>query len=177
MSRGGLHMILGNRIGSPEIHGMWHSRWINGSWSNPEPVITGPKTPEFDPSAPKAVFLQGNILFATWWNDTDYEHRNGAWFSYKTFNFPALPLAPLPTPTASPPPATPTSEVRPTDAIAGTSTPRPDWAEQAEDPDGSSGSSSPSIPLVLGAIPAFLLVFLVLFASRLRYRTHFIRRE
>lgn len=78
-----IHMILGNRIVEPEIHGMWYSRWVGNRWTALEPIVSGPATISFDPSAPQAVIAQGNLLFATWWNNVRRENLTGAWYSYK----------------------------------------------------------------------------------------------
>lgn len=77
--QGGLHAILGNRLGDC-CHGMWYSQYQDQQWSNLQPLIQGPKTIDFDPSAPSAVISQGNLLMASWWMDSS--DRNGAWYSY-----------------------------------------------------------------------------------------------
>ena len=76
---GGLHAILGNRLGDC-CHGMWYSKYEDNQWSNLQPLIQGPKTLDFDPSAPTAVISRGNLLMASWWMDS--ADRNGAWYSY-----------------------------------------------------------------------------------------------
>ena len=78
-NEGGLHAILGNRFGDC-CHGMWYSKYEDGQWSNLQSLIQGPKTIDFDPSAPSAVITQGNLLMASWWMDSS--DRNGAWYSY-----------------------------------------------------------------------------------------------
>lgn len=78
-----LHMILGNRTIEPEIHGMWYSRWVGNRWTALEPIVSGPVTKSFDPSAPQAVIAQGNLIFAAWWNNVRRENLSGAWYSYK----------------------------------------------------------------------------------------------
>lgn len=78
-----IHMILGNRTVEPEIHGMWYSRWVGNRWTALEPIVSGPVTSSFDPSAPQAVIAQGNLIFATWWNNVRRENLTGAWYSYK----------------------------------------------------------------------------------------------
>lgn len=82
-SIGRLHTILGNRDGDC-CHGMWHSVYLDGNWEPLEPLIFGPKTIDFDPSAPDAVISQGNLIMATWWMDSP--DRNGAWYSYAKIN-------------------------------------------------------------------------------------------
>lgn len=116
-----LHIVMGNRRDNMS-HGMWHGVWQGDRWSELEPLTLGPKTPAFDPSAPRAVFAQGNILLATWWTDTGGGPRNGAWYSFGRVDASPLAAQPLPTaiPTAT---AQPTTE--PTRRPV-TPTPRPD---------------------------------------------------
>ncbi|MEM8862840.1 MAG: sialidase family protein, partial [Chloroflexota bacterium] len=78
-NQGGLHAILGNRSGDC-CHGMWYSKYEDQQWTNLQSLIQGPKTVDFDPSAPSAVISQGNLLMASWWMDSS--DRNGAWYSY-----------------------------------------------------------------------------------------------
>ncbi len=103
-SQGTIHLILGNRTNNPEIHGMWYSRWLGRNWTPLIPILSGPVTPSFDPSAPQAIIVQGNILLATWWNNVRRDQLTGAWHSYTFLNVPPLPTASLPAPTAVPSP-------------------------------------------------------------------------
>ena len=81
--KGRLHTILGNRDGDC-CHGMWHAMYVDGEWQELVSIIEGPKTIDFDPSAPDAVMSQGNLIMATWWMDS--KDRNGAWYSYATID-------------------------------------------------------------------------------------------
>jgi hypothetical protein len=100
---GNLHMVLGNRMGSPTLHGIWHSRWESNGWSPMEPITSGPRVVAdfgrngFDPTYPKAVVIQGNVLLVTWRTDSG-AGRNGIWYSYRQLDAPELPVVPLPTP-------------------------------------------------------------------------------
>jgi hypothetical protein len=92
---GGLHIVLGNRTGEC-CHGMWHGVWTEDQWSELAPIVMGPKTPEFDPSAPSAVISQGNVILVTWWTDTGGRgRRNGAWYSYAVLDTQELPTVAL----------------------------------------------------------------------------------
>jgi hypothetical protein len=92
---GGLHIVLGNRTGEC-CHGMWHAVWTGDGWGELAPIVTGPRTPEFDPSAPSAVISQGNVILATWWTDTGGRGpRNGAWYSYARLDAKELPTVAL----------------------------------------------------------------------------------
>lgn len=93
-----LHLLWAQRIsGNPDIHGVWHSIWENGRWSEPEAVVSGPQIPDqiganaFDPYDVRAVISQGNILLATWRSDPGLR-GNGVWFSYITLDSPELPV-------------------------------------------------------------------------------------
>jgi len=102
-SSGNLHLFFGQRIsGSPDIHGMWHSIWVNDRWTEPEAVVKGPRVADnvgessFDPVSPHAVVSQGNVLLVTWSQDPGLEIKpNGVWYSYQVLDTPELPLEPL----------------------------------------------------------------------------------
>jgi hypothetical protein len=91
-SSGKIHMIIGNRLPDPVIHGMWHSRLVDNHWTPLFPIVSGPVTNLFDPTGPQAVISQGNVLLATWTNDVGREYRTGAWYSYTFVDAPELPV-------------------------------------------------------------------------------------
>jgi hypothetical protein len=95
-SLGTIHMIIGNRIQSPEIHGMWYSRFVEDIWLPLTPITSGLATDSYDPTQPRAVVVQGNVLLAAWSNDVRSEFRTGAWYSYTLLDAPELPVKPLP---------------------------------------------------------------------------------
>lgn len=110
---GRLHLILGNRIPVTETHGMWHSVWQGDHWSLLEPVVSGPKTNTFDPSAPRAVMANGNVLLAAWWHDApDAELPD---FSYAIMDAQGIEPVPVQTPT---PEATAVGSVNSATAVA-----------------------------------------------------------
>lgn len=163
-----LHMILGNRIGNPAIHGMWHSEWLGESWSGLEAIVSGPKTPEFDPSSPQAVISQGNVLLATWWTDTSPADRNGVWYSSTVLDAPQLPVVPLFSPTAtSTPPATATPTTLPPTP---TPTPRAVLSGQSADSAAATGMNNPAAPVILGIAPVVLLIAVAIVVQRSYYR-------
>lgn len=102
-----LHMLLGNRMVDPEIHGMWHCIWLGDHWSELDPVVSGtrvvsnPGGSGFDPTDPRAVVSQGNVLLVTWSTDPGAGF-NGVWYSYALLNTPELQPATLANPLASP---------------------------------------------------------------------------
>jgi len=99
-SAGQIHMVLGNRLPNPEIHGMWYSRLVDDQWLPLEPIISGPSTSSFDPCCPQAVVSQGNVLLATWPHNVRQEFLSGAWFSYALLDAPELPAVLNPVPEA-----------------------------------------------------------------------------
>ena len=152
-SNNNIHLVLGNRTANPEIHGMWYSRWLGNRWSSLEPIISGPVTPVFDPSAPQAVIVQGNILFATWWNNVRRDNLTGAWYSYKLLDAPKLSVTPNPVPTEVPT-STATLDLNklntPT-AIIETPIPENNFSKKAV-------SFFPAMPVFLGIIPVFVFI-------------------
>jgi hypothetical protein len=96
-------MILGNRIGSPAVHGMWHSVWSGERWLEPSPVVSGPKVVDdiggvgFDPSAPQIALSQGSTLLVTWRMDGS-SGFNGVHSSFGELDAQELPVIPLPDP-------------------------------------------------------------------------------
>lgn len=101
-SGGQLHLLWAQRIsGSPDTHGVWHSLWQDGHWTEPEPVVSGPAVPDktgndaFDPYDVGAAVSQGNMLLVTWRQDPGLK-GNGVWYSYLQLDTPELEVVPLP---------------------------------------------------------------------------------
>ncbi|MCB0207875.1 MAG: hypothetical protein KDJ52_01015 [Anaerolineae bacterium] len=160
-----LHIILGNRLNDLS-HGMWHGVWLEDGWSQLEPIVTGPKTNQFDPTRPSAVIVQGNVLLATWDMDSA-KPDNGIWYSYTTLDATELSLKPLPT--LAPPTAIPT--VAATEEPA-TPTPVRQAVDlsQIKEPSSNSYSNNPSFPLSLSLIPVALILAIVFVVIRLNHR-------
>jgi len=154
-SNGEIHLVLGNRIGNPEIHGMWYSKWLGNRWSSLEPITSGPVTSVYDPSAPQSVILQGNILFVTWWNNVQRDKLTGAWFSYKKLDAQELSIVPINTPTYTVTPveenliSTPTIQILPTPVTTN------------QNFNSNSSSYMPATSIFLGLIPA--VIFIIIF--------------
>lgn len=96
-SLGTLHLLVGNRLQNPEIHGMWYSRFVDHAWLPLQPIVSGPATATFDPTRPEAVVVQGNLLLVAWSNDVRQEYRSPAWYSYTLLDAPLLPTATIST--------------------------------------------------------------------------------
>ena len=152
-----LHLILGNRTLETEIHGMWHSQWNGEYWSGLTPIVSGPSSDVFDPSAPQAVVSQGNVILAAWRNDVRV--KNGAWFSYTRLDSPEYPLEALP---LSMPTPTPNKLLSSSGAESTPTLPRPTSAVTTDpQPENASSSkifSNPANLILLGTAPAILLV-------------------
>lgn len=165
-----LHFLWAQRItGDPDIHGVWHSRWEGGRWTEPVAVVSGPQIADlkgeqaFDPYEVHAVASQGNLLLATWRSDPG-NHGNGVWYSYTRLDTPELPLAPLPTlaPTLTPT-HTAVSERR---AVRATATDQPIPTRSTVAPALQQRSNSPAELLITALIPVILLVAVVLIQTR-----------
>lgn len=132
-----LHMLLGNRTGSPAVHGLWHALWQNGHWSDLQPVVSGfrvvslPGEDGFDPNRPRAVISQGNLLLVTWQTDPG-AGLNGIFYSSAQLNTPELPVISFdeiaPTPILQPASAEASPELsvptpQPTPIFSGSHTP------------------------------------------------------
>lgn len=109
-SRNNAHLIFANRINNTSTHGMWHSVWLGDRWSEPDAIVSGTRSFEFDPSRPSAIVSQGNHMLVTWRIDPGLT-PNGVWYSFATLDAPELPMMLLPTPQTTPTliPATTTS--------------------------------------------------------------------
>jgi hypothetical protein len=158
---GQLHLLLGNRIGNPEIHGMWHSVWLGDRWSSLQAVISGPRTDAFDPSSPKAVISQGRVLLVAWWNNV--READVAWYSYLILDLPEDPSTPLPQPPTPTPTMTP--EVRPTLTLPMDSN-QPGTDNSLDSSNQEWGAENPGLPLIVGILPAVLLIAVVLYVKR-----------
>ncbi|MCB9159904.1 MAG: exo-alpha-sialidase [Caldilineaceae bacterium] len=177
-----LHLLFGQRItGSPDIHGMWHSRLVGTQWSAPVPVVSGPRVVDlkgdtgFDPFDAHAVVSQGNVLLATWRTDPGDIMPNGVWYSFLRLDAPQLSVVPLPTVTVPPVP-TPV----PLEAITASITasvaaalpvpaPVTNAGAGAADTAVADGDDSHSAPLFVGLAPVVLLlsgVLAVVYARR-----------
>lgn len=161
-SADGLHMFFGNRVGTPAIHGLWHSVWMNDGWSAPEAVVSGPQVlvgpnneEGFDPSYAQAVISQGNLLLVVWRHDPMAGPLH-VWYSYRYLNTPAIPTQAVELPAATGTPV-------PTATPAGSPTPA------AEKFDGDSPESAPveiNTLLAVSLVPVLILIIAVLVRRR-----------
>ena len=166
---GNLHMILGNRIGSPAKHGIWHSVWLGDRWAEPTPVVTGLQVIDdvggegFDPSAPRAVISQGNVLMATWRNDGGAGF-NGVKFVYTPLDVPPFTVVALQSPALVDSLAIQSDDlsVQPQPQVTSV------LPSQVIDADQRPANTSPMMPLLLSAIPVVALVGIVILSKAVR---------
>lgn len=169
-----LHMFFGNRVGTPAIHGLWHSIWLGYVWSKPAAVASGPQIAVgpngeegFDPSFAQAVVNRGNQIFVVWRHDPMAAPQN-IWYSYQYLDAPQETRVPYPALTPSQildfPTDTPTIEETPIPAKTVTlDSPQPVSSEQ--------GRSSPNITIIVSLIPIVLIVSLIVVVRRLTKRS------
>ena len=166
-----LHLFFGQRI-DDNNHGMWHTVWTGAGWAEPEAVVRGPQIRDavggngFDPRSPKAVVVNGNLLFVTWGTD-GAAGENGAWYAYTTLDTPELPAVPLPDASALVASRLPTPTPLP---VVDTPTPEP-TARPALTANQVGQTDSAAIPLLVGLAPPLLLILGVFVLQRLRHHT------
>lgn len=150
-SSNNLYALLGNRTGDC-CHGLWYSAWEGNRWSEPQAIVQGPKTLYLDPFSPQAVVSQGNIILATWWNESKID---GVWYTYAKLDVPELPLTRLPTPVPSPT----ATAIIPTD-VPPTVKPLPAKLPANLVPEDAPSplDQSPNVAIFLGVFPALALV-------------------
>jgi hypothetical protein len=150
-SSGTIHMITGSRIGDPGIHGMWHSTWLGDRWTELMPITSGPRTDYYDPSAPQAVIVQGNLLLASWWNNVPRETLTGAWYTNSLLDAPSVVLS-APVEQS----ADQTAVARPTGPVVETEAQPSSLAAWTNDR--VIGSGNLAIPVYMGIFTALLMV-------------------
>lgn len=162
-----LHILVGNRTSDDSLYGIWHGTWLGDKWSALEPVVSGPLTPTFGPSHPRAVVVQGNTILVTWRTDPG-QTASGVWYSSAALDAPELPTAALPTPvatglptptlTATPLPVSPTPTRAAVALLSTPETPSP-FAEFTRSPTGAIG---------IAVVPVFVLLMLLFLVRNLR---------
>jgi hypothetical protein len=165
-----LHMLFGQRIDDLS-HGMWHSVWKGGGWSEAESIVSGPlvqgryvgDNEAFDPTGAQAVISQGNTLLVTWYTDPG-QGKNGVWYSYIKLDAPELPLIPLPNLLVSP-------TATPIQAISSPLTPTPLPTKSISTKYQSDSSAviagNPMTPLIMGIIPVVVLISVIIVTYQL----------
>ncbi|MCA9968837.1 MAG: hypothetical protein KC425_01415 [Anaerolineales bacterium] len=163
-SGGTLRLFTGNRIGNPATHGMWQSIWQGDGWSELQPLVSGPPGNGFDPSKPRAVISQGNLLFVAWRTDP-MAGPNGIWYAYTLLDTPRV-AGEMPVFAAE-------EDTVGETAVAATPAPvdspptLPAVLSADQDPL-ANAPTGPAYALTLGAVPAIVLVALALIIYRVR---------
>jgi hypothetical protein len=114
-----LHLFFAQRT-NENIHGVWHSIWMNENWLSQEPVIARPQIRDviggsgFDPHSANATIVNGNVVLVTWATD-GFAGVNGSWYSYTLLDSQEIATEKIPTPTlqiqATPSPTTAVSVI------------------------------------------------------------------
>jgi len=162
-----LHIILANRVGDPAIGGMWHGVWLGNQWSDLE-LITA-RSPEEAISSgsyvdvqaahlPAAVISQGNVILTAWWHNIPEAPPAG--FAYAILDSPELPLVPLPTTSPRLTPDTSVTDTRPVENLSATQLADADFNQSADFPKQKAQITGPSTLMLLGILPAVLVVIL-----------------
>jgi hypothetical protein len=155
--KGVVHMVLGNRLQNPEIHGMWYTRLIENQWLPLEPITSGPGTDSYGPTKPMAVVVLGNILLATWSNDVRLEFRTPAWYSFTLLDAPENEVEPLPEePQGDSLPID--DQPTPVQQVIPDVRPVPVNVRSDDEGDMFSLADNPGLAVFLGVIPALILV-------------------
>lgn len=162
-----LHVILANRIGSPEIHGLWHSEWDGQRWNEPEAIVSGPRSREFDPSLPQAIISQGNVLLATWRQDPGPEMQtNGVWYSYATLK--TSELTPIALPTMAATPTVLAFAPAKTAIPSPTLLPRVAFTPSSDNPSVPASDIDPNVGLLIAMVPVIVLLLAIVVVRNLR---------
>jgi hypothetical protein len=154
----GLHLFFGQRIGlggALAVHGMWHSLWLGNTWSEPEPVVSGPLVNDlvgergFDPYDASAVVSQGNVILVTWRSDPG-QGRNGAWYAFKQLDAPEAALSVPSRPAALTPTAAAPATLAPATQEGS--------GEALSNLENEEAMDNPAGAIVLGVVPALALL-------------------
>lgn len=169
-----LHLFFGQRItGSPDIHGMWESQWIDNQWSSPAAVTAGPRimsgdNRSFDPFDARAVVSQGNVILVTWHTDpgNGEQNENGVWYSYTKLNI-------SPSPSEDEVTTAITSPTREADTTQIPATPgtTPGSNQPLSIATMSKNSGNMSYSLLIGVIPSIFIILIILTISIFIRRT------
>lgn len=162
-SKNELHVFWGQRIsGRPDIHGMWHSRWLGDEWSQFEAVVSGPRNADregldaFDPTAPNSTSIDGDVLLVVW--RSDYGLRpNGVWYSHTSMS--DLISAALPVSLATQ--NTPTATTQPTVSASATIEIIATEINDKIQNDNYISNTNPTFQVVVSIIPICITVLLI----------------
>jgi len=174
-----LHLFFGQRIpGDPDIHGMWHSMFINDRWTQPKAVVKGSLIVDevgdkgFDPNFARAVVSQGNIILVTWRTDPRSK-GNGVWYSYKKLDAPELPIVELSDPVGLGENPSAANNLPSEDTPLATASPISDSEANSAIQMPANRlifQSNPSLPIIIGSLSAVTLILIVAITSGLDRR-------
>jgi hypothetical protein len=160
-SAGNVHLIVGNRLPSPETYGMWYSQLVGEHWLPLQALSSGPAAPDFGPCCGQAVMVSGNLLLAAWAHNVSSDFLTGAWSAYTRLDVPTQ--TPASSVGASSTMQPPTPSV--TRGVRSTSTPIPPAASSDDltPPLDSAGPLRIGLPIYVGIVPVMLLAAYLMF--------------
>ena len=135
------------------VGGVWYSEYKDGAWRSPQRFVT--TIPAVDI---RAVVSQGNVILATW-NEDPLAGWDGVWFSYTMLDSPELPINPLPVPTIEDNGSISnvvSNDLNVESVPTVTSMPNDLWSNDEET------VMSPQMPILVGIIPVFILLVVVI---------------
>ena len=164
-SAGVVHAVFIQRIEPADVEryapigGLWHSKYENGRWSEPELIELG----EFSGHDVQAVISQGNNLLVAMREDPGVAAK-GVWYTSTYLNVPELPVSLPPTP-APMPTITPTPPL-----LVTVSTPAPALNTSAvmrQDGIPPGASNNPAKPILIGLLPVIIIILGTFFIFQL----------
>jgi hypothetical protein len=166
-SAGNVHLIVGNRLPSPETYGMWYSQLVGEHWLPLQALSSGPGAPDFGPCCGQAVMVGGNLLLAAWAHNVSRDFLTGAWSSYARLDIPTQ----APESSAGAPGTIERQTPSVTTIVRSSSTPIPPAASDAsaasvDVPTPALDSAGPlriALPIYVGIVPVTLLAAYLIF--------------
>lgn len=171
---GTLHMFFGNRVGNPAIHGMWHVTWVDDGWTEPRPIVSGPRVIDdpggdgFDPSFANAIVVRGNLILVTWRTDPG-AGQNGVWYAYAHLEGATEELVTEANPTRAPT-LTPSPTLEPTPTLSPSLVAQDVTTSFSTESDGGAPAPNPSRPILFGTLTALLLAIVTIVWQGLKSR-------
>ncbi|MBK9925969.1 MAG: exo-alpha-sialidase [Anaerolineales bacterium] len=142
------------------IGGVWHSKFQNGIWTNPDRFVT-----TYAPHDIRAAISQGNVLLAVWREDPGVERQHGIWYSYNVLDASQLPASPLAT--AEIDYSVKVESTTASSPLTFNETPTPSsQADLFNESPPSPLGNNPALPVIIGIIPVLLILIGVLVGYR-----------
>lgn len=152
-AKGRIHLVSAGFNTQGDV--LLYSYWDGQKWVSPIRVNSqGPGGEQ-----PALVLLNGNQLALAWWSGS-----SGIYFVSRTVD--TAFVAPKPWPTIT---STPAGYPTPTPSLVRLATPRPSSHPSSQEP-GSFGNELPNLPIIIGILPAGIMLVCVVLVRALRWR-------